>query len=269
MTHLGDVKALLCDVFGTIVDWHGTVSREIERKINQDSKTANEFKRAGLTSVSFTEEWRAGYMLQTVAIANGEMKGPSSVDVMHRNILDNMLKKYELDNIWTEEEKSDLVLVWHDLDGWKDSSPGLSLLKQRFICSTLSNGNVKLLVDMAKHAKLPWDVILCGDLLNSYKPNQKMYLGACSFLQLEPGQAAMVAAHHLDLKFAKSFGLKTIYIRRPTEDTEAIEHVGANNKDKVQDLPYVDLAVDSLIDLAKYFGIETEKVEPWNTAKKL
>jgi 2-haloalkanoic acid dehalogenase type II len=141
----------------------------------------------------FAGEWRQGYYDATVQMASQPDKGEfQTVDQMHLAILRRLVDKYHLETVWDEPLLQEINLVWHRLHGWPDSTAGLHLLKKKYIIGTLSNGNVRLLVDMAKYASLPWDVIFSGDLLKSYKPNGKMYLGACEYLQLPPEKVAMV-----------------------------------------------------------------------------
>ncbi|TFK48012.1 haloacid dehalogenase [Heliocybe sulcata] len=230
------VKALLFDVFGTVVDWRSTVSRALA-----ESSDASE------DWIAFAQEWRAGYMTRTVQTAESG-QGTLSVDVMHREILDEMLSSSRwshLWKIWDEDKRAQLNLVWHKLDGWPDSSEGLYELKKRFIIATLSNGNVRLLVDMAKHADLPWDTVFSGELLGSYKPNPKTYLGAAHHLSLPPSECAMVAAHIKDLRAAAGHGMRTIYVRRPTEDSPDVRDAVKTKEEGGE----VDLVVDSFLDI--------------------
>jgi len=210
---LQGVQALLFDVFGTVVDWHGSIVREL-----RDKTRGTEFAHEDWSA--FAREWRAGYMRTTRHVAQGG-KGPSNVDEMHRMLLEEMLSSprwSKLSVIWDEAARQDLVLAWHRLHGWNDTSPGLYALKEKLIVGTLSNGNIKLLVDMAKHADLPWDVVFSSELFKSYKPNSKIYHGAVRNLALEPHQVALVAAHIDDCLAAKKCGLRAVYVRRPTED---------------------------------------------------
>lgn len=236
------------DVFGTVVDWHGTVVRVLEAK-------AAKVKGSGRENddwSAFAKEWRAGYMTTTRRVAAGGA-GSLNVDTMHREILEGMLASERwayLVPLWNEEERRDLNMVWHRLDGWPDSSQGLYALKKQYIIATLSNGNVRLLADMAKHANLPWDVIFSGELLGSYKPNPKTYLGAAHHLSVPPTQVAMVAAHILDLRAAASHGLRTVYVRRPTEDGEGVRETVKTRAEGGD----VDVVVDSFEELAEVLG---------------
>ncbi|EPQ61334.1 haloacid dehalogenase [Gloeophyllum trabeum ATCC 11539] len=230
------VKALLFDVFGTVVDWQSTAVRVL----SESGPPSEDY-------TAFAQEWRKGYGTRTRQTAK-DGEGTLNVDVMHRQILDEMLgspKWAHLGKLWDEDKRAELTLLWHKLDGWPDATEGLYALKKRFIIATLSNGNVRLLVDMAKHADLPWDAVFSGELLGSYKPNPKTYLGAAHLLALEPSQIAMVAAHIEDLRAAASFGLKTIYVRRSTEDTPE-DKASARSKDEGGE---VDMVVDSFLEI--------------------
>ncbi|KZT00881.1 haloacid dehalogenase [Laetiporus sulphureus 93-53] len=207
---LRGVQAFVFDVFGTVVDWRSSVAAELGRHA-KDGVDGN--------WEAFAEEWRQGYYRLTGQVARGG-PGPSNVDEMHRQILDSMLQTprwAHLAPLWDGVERAELVMAWHRTKGWPDTTAGLYALKKHAIIGTLSNGNVRLLVDMAKYADLPWDVIFSGELLGSYKPNPKMYLGALHHLSLEPHQCAMVAAHIYDLRAAASHGMKTVFVRRPRE----------------------------------------------------
>lgn len=156
----------------------------------------------------FAQEWRQGYY---EAMANFSSSPETStfktVDEHHMTILRALVKKNKLETVWGESLLRDINLVWHRLHGWSDSTKGLHLLKSKFIIGTLSNGNVRLLVDMAKFARLPWDVIFSGDLLKAYKPQGEMYLGACGFLQLPPDKVGMVFRTRITLTLGGcSFG---------------------------------------------------------------
>ncbi|ORY73246.1 HAD-like domain-containing protein [Leucosporidium creatinivorum] len=213
---LAGVKALLFDVFGTVVDWQGSVHRQLVARAQGDSIQLGE-----IDLLVFTKEWRAGYMRRTREIAAGA-EGPTNVDALHRELLDALLSesKYSVLNAhWKEEEtRKELVEYWHRLDGWPDSSPGLQAVKsleqkegddgRRIILGTLSNGSARLLVDLARHSTLPFDLILSGDLLSSYKPNPTMYHRACSLLDLQPEEVGMVASHIYDLRAAASCGVR-------------------------------------------------------------
>jgi 2-haloacid dehalogenase len=139
-----------------------------------------------------------------------------NIDTLHRLILDEMLPQFGLDAL-SEPERDHLNRAWHRLDPWRDSVAGLTRLKRRFVIATLSNGNVALLTNMAKHAGLPWDCVLSAELFHHYKPDPESYLGAAAMLGVTPAQTMMVAAHEDDLIAARAVGLRTAFVRRPLE----------------------------------------------------
>lgn len=242
---MDQVKALLFDVFGTVVDWRSSVISELEA-LGEQSGIA-----PGTTDwAKFAQEWRMGYIVNTRRIALGG-QGPSSVDVMHREILDNMLKSDEWSHVgalWDESTRVALNLVWHRLKGWPDTVQGLFALKKQVIIATLSNGNVRLLIDMAKHSNLPWDTVFSAELFDTFKPNPKVYLQAIHHLTLHPSQCAMVAAHIHDLRVAASLGMKTVYVRRVGEDPTVKD--GEDVKSKAEG-GEVDCMVDSFLELSE------------------
>ena len=203
MTELAEkIRVIAFDVFGTVVDWHGSVKREIESM------------GLGVDGGEFALAWRAGYQ---PAMAEVMEKGEWVIlDVLHRRILDRVLAEFGLDDM-DEATRHHLNRVWHRLDPWPDSVEGLIRLKSRYMISTLSNGNIGLLAEMAKRAGLPWDVILCAETFNKYKPHPDTYLGVARTFELEPGAVMLAAAHHSDLEAARNCGLETAYIERPWE----------------------------------------------------
>ncbi|KAI0638746.1 haloacid dehalogenase [Trametes polyzona] len=234
---LQGVEAYVFDVFGTVVDWYGSVTRALE------AFTGSQDEDWG----SFTQEWREGYRKYTARVAAGG-QGSNNVDIMHREILDDMLASPRWKHLaagWDNNMREEMVHFWHKLDGWSDSSKGLYALKKKAVIGTLSNGNVRLLVNMAKHADLPWDVVFSGELLGSYKPNPKVYLGALHHLSVPPEKCALVAAHIHDLRAAASHGMKTVYVRRPTEDVGVQDSVKSKSQGGE-----VDAVVDSFEELA-------------------
>ncbi|KAI0770922.1 haloacid dehalogenase [Trametes elegans] len=234
---LEGIEAYVFDVFGTVVDWYGSITRALAAYTgSRDEDWA-----------IFAKQWRRGYKEYTAKVSKGG-EGSTNADVMHREILDGMLDSprwKHLASQFDDAKRQKLVLFWHKLDGWPDSSNGLYGLKKKAIIGTLSNGNVRLLVDMARHANLPWDIVFSGELLGSYKTNPKVYLGAIHHLSLPPEKVAMVAAHIDDLQAAGSHGIKTVYVRRPTEDID----VQATVKTKAEG-GEVDVIVDSFEELA-------------------
>ena len=203
-----EVKALVFDVFGTVVDWRSSITREGEKL----------GKRRGITNVDwedFADAWRGGYGPSMNLVRTGKLPW-TRIDDLHRMVLDELLEKFGIEGL-TEEEKVDFNKAWHRLDAWPDSAAGLTRLKTKYVLGTLSNGNVALLTNMAKHAGLPWDCILSAELAKHYKPDPEAYLMAADILGLEPPQVMMSAAHKGDLKAARAQGLKTAFIPRPLE----------------------------------------------------
>ncbi|KAH9846181.1 haloacid dehalogenase [Lenzites betulinus] len=236
---LEGVEAYVFDVFGTVVDWYGSITSALTDFAGPQHRDED--------WGGFAKEWRQGYRDYTSRVAGGG-KGSTNVDIMHREILDEMLESprwNHLASLWDDPKRAEMVQFWHKLNGWPDSSRGLYAMKKKAVIGTLSNGNVRLLVDMAKHADLPWDVVFSGELLGSYKPNPKVYLGALQHLSVPPEKCALVAAHIGDLRAAASHGMKTVYVRRPTEDIGVRDSV----KSKAEG-GEVDLAVDSFEQVA-------------------
>lgn len=198
------LRALVFDVFGTVVDWRSSIIREGE--------LLGRAKNLGVDWAAFADAWRAGYRPAMDRTAKGEW---ANIDTLHRTILDELLKKFDLH--LPEEDIRHLNLVWHRLIPWPDSVPGLNRLKTRYIVATLSNGNVSLLVDMAKNAGLPWDTVLSGELIRKYKPDPEVYRMAARLLGASLDETMLVAAHPQDLLGAQKAGLKTAYVPRPLE----------------------------------------------------
>ena len=196
------VCALVFDVFGTVVDWRSSVAAEV-RSLGWSVDPA-----------AFADAWRAGYAPAMQEVREGRLPW-MHIDALHRRILDALLAERGLAP--PEAEVAELNRVWHRLAPWPDSVAGLQRLKVRFPVCTLSNGNVSLLLDMARHAGLPWDTIFSAELFGHYKPDPEVYLGAARLLDLPPEQVLMVAAHPSDLRAAAACGLKTAYVPRPLE----------------------------------------------------
>jgi 2-haloacid dehalogenase len=197
------IKALVFDVFGTVVDWHGSIIREMQARWPT------------LDAPAFADAWRAGYVPAMQRARSGEIAW-TNIDGLHRSILDEIRPRFGLGNLG-EPEVEALNRVWHRLEAWPDAVAGLQRLKARYVISTLSNGNVSLLVDMAKHAGLPWDCVLSAELFQHYKPDPEVYQGAARLLGVERDELLMVAAHPGDLVAAQRAGLRTAYVPRPTE----------------------------------------------------
>jgi 2-haloacid dehalogenase len=197
------VSILVFDIFGTVVDWHGSIVREVSALYPQVDADA------------FALAWRAGYQPAMQRVRSGEL-GWTRIDELHRLILDGLLPRFGLAHL-TEAERVHLNRVWHRLDAWPDSVAGLTRLKARFTICSLSNGNIGLLTNMAKRAGLPWDCILSAEVFRAYKPDPATYLGVASTFDLAPAQVMLVAAHQDDLAAARACGLATAYIERPLE----------------------------------------------------
>jgi 2-haloacid dehalogenase len=227
------VSALIFDVFGTVVDWRGSVIREGEelgRKRNLEVDWA-----------AFADEWRGRYAPSMDRVRRGELPW-ANLDALHRASLEELLEEFGVEGL-SEEEIDHLNKVWHRLDPWPDSVAGLARLKERYVISTFSNGNVALLTDMAKRAGLPWDLILSAELVRHYKPDPETYLMAPNFLDLRPDEVMLVAAHPSDLRAAQTHGLRAAYVLRPLEWGPGGEAEPAD--------PSFDLVVDDLVELAE------------------
>jgi 2-haloacid dehalogenase len=228
------VKALAFDVFGTVVDWRGSIIRE---GAEWAAKTGLRIDWA-----KFADRWRAGYSPTIDKVRKGTLPW-TKLDALHRIILDELLGEFQITGLG-EEEKESWNRVWHRLTPWLDSIPGLTQLKQKYVLATLSNGNVSLLVNMAKHAGLPWDVVLSAELFRHYKPDREVYLGAAELLGCEPSEVMMVAAHVGDLNAAQACGLRTAFVSRPNE-------YGSSGKADTASGEQFDVAALDLLDLAE------------------
>jgi 2-haloacid dehalogenase len=203
MTQPEAPKILAFDVFGTVVDWHSSIVREVT-SINAQVD-ANAFARA----------WRAGYAPAMRRVMSGQL-GWTLIDDLHRLILDEILVTFGMTNL-SEAQRQHLNLAWHRLAAWPDVLEGLTRLKSKFTITTLSNGNIGLLTNMAKQAQLPWDCILSAEVFKAYKPAPATYLGVAKVFNLAPDQVMLVAAHQDDLAAARGCGLQAAYIERPFE----------------------------------------------------
>jgi 2-haloacid dehalogenase len=219
------VKALVFDVFGTVVDWRTSVAREVDALASA--------KGVKVDGAAFADAWRAQYAPSMQRVRTGELPW-TKLDRLHRMILDRIVIDFGLTQL-TEAEKQTLNRAWHRLQPWPDTVAGLTRLRKTFILAPLSNGNISLMADLARHAGLPWDCILGAELVRHYKPDHEVYESAPAFLDLEPSNVMMVAAHLGDLRAAKATGLKTAFVARPRE-------FGPSGKP--------DLAADSSVDVA-------------------
>jgi 2-haloacid dehalogenase len=201
------VKACVFDVFGTVVDWRGSIIAEGEQRWSKRVQ--------GVDWAGFADAWRGQYGPAMNKVRQGNL-GWTALDTLHRMILDDIAPQFGL-NALSEDEMQDLNCVWHRLHGWPDSAPGLTRLKRDRVITTLSNGNVALLTNMAKFAGLPWDTVLSAELFGHYKPDPEVYQGAARLLGLRTDEVMMCAAHTGDLDAASKLGLRTAYIHRPNE----------------------------------------------------
>lgn len=195
-------KVLAFDVFGTVVDWHGSISREAEAVIS------------GVDGHALASAWRAGYKPAMDEVRSGQ-RGWTRIDDLHRIILDRILADFGI--AMDEAARQHLNRAWHRLAPWPDTVGGMTRLKSRFMLTTLSNGNLGLLANMAKHAGLPWDLILSAEVFRHYKPDPETYLGVAEIFELQPAEVMLVAAHEDDLDAAQACGLQTAFIERPHE----------------------------------------------------
>ena len=202
-----DIKVLAFDVFGTVVDWRSSVIAEGEQ--------LGKAKGLQIDWPAFADAWRSIYRPYMDRVSAGKLPW-TKLDDLHRQMLEETLLRFGIQNL-TEYEKVNFNRVWHRLKPWPDSVPGLQRLKTRFVITTLSNGNISLLTNMAKHAGLPWDCILSAENVRHYKPDAEVYLLVPQLFDLAPDQVMMVAAHEHDLQSAQKYGLRTAYLNRPDE----------------------------------------------------
>ena len=235
---INEVKALVFDVFGTVVDWRTSIAREGETLARQKHITHVDWQ-------EFADEWRAGYGPSMNRVRQGELPW-TRIDDLHRMILDELFVKYGIEGL-TEDEKYHFNKAWHRLDPWPDSRSGLTRLKQRYIIATLSNGNVALLTNMARYGGLPWDCILSAEFARHYKPDPETYLMAADMLGLYPSAVMMTAAHKGDLKAARKQGLKTAFVPRP------LEHGPCHEIDSSSE-SWIDVIANDIDDLALKMG---------------
>jgi 2-haloacid dehalogenase len=201
-------KALAFDVFGTVVDWHGSIARELRAFFHE--------RAIAVDPAAFTEAWRAGYQPAMQRVRSGALPW-MKIDALHRLILDDLVARFAIEGL-DDADLDHLNRVWHRLDPWPDTVEGLGLLKRRFTITTLSNGNVSLLTNMAKRAGLPWDCVLSAELFHHYKPDPETYRGAADLLGIAHHELMLVACHPDDLRAAQKAGLRAAYVARPAEN---------------------------------------------------
>lgn len=228
-------KVLAFDVFGTVVDWHGSISAEVSRLGLQVDPDA------------FATGWREGYKPAMARVRSGQLPW-TKIDDLHRMILLDVLKTFKIDSL-SEAQVDHLNLAWHRLNPWPDTVAGLHKLKTRFTIVTLSNGNLGLLANMAKNASLPWDLILSAEVFRHYKPDPETYLGVADTFNIPAEQVMLVAAHKDDLVAAHACGLQTAFIERPLE-------FGKNHiRDDLHVEGFTNYHATDFLDLARQLGV--------------
>ena len=228
------VSALVFDVFGTLVDWRSSIAREVRAALGDR-----------VDAEAFADAWRDQYQPAMEDVRSGRLPF-SKLDLLHRRNLDVVLRGLRLDGALDEPAKVALNLAWHRLDAWPDVSEGLHRLRERFRIAPCSNGNISLMVDLARRNAFPWDAILGAELARDYKPKPVVYLSAAAAFDCAPGQTLMVAAHSSDLAAASAAGLRTAFIARPDER-------GPGRGESVATVA-VDLSANGLVDLAGQLG---------------
>ena len=236
MPELG-IRALTFDVFGTVVDWRNSIAREIS--------IWGPKKGLDVDGFAFADAWRGLYQPAMEKVRQEQM-GWVNLDVLHRMNLDLLADEFGL-NVLDETDLDHLNRVWHRLDPWPDAVAGMERLKQQFTLASLSNGNVALIVNMAKRGRIPWDMVLGAEVAGYYKPQQEAYSISVDLLGLDPNQALMVAAHNGDLVAAADVGLRTAFVRRPTE-------YGPNQNLDLEPKHKFDFVADNFLDLADQLG---------------
>jgi 2-haloacid dehalogenase len=230
------IRALAFDVFGTVVDWRSSVIRELEEFGRRNGVHAD--------WPQFADDWRAGYVPSMDRVRSGELPW-TRLDDLHRARLVELLDGAGI--AVADSQIDDLNLAWHRLDPWPDSVAGLARLKQRFVITTLSNGNVSLLTNMAKRAGLPWDCVLSAEVFRHYKPDREAYRGCAEILDVAPDELMLVAAHPADLRAARDAGLRTGFVFRPGE------HGPDRTLRKPADGEF-EVMADDFLDLAEQLG---------------
>lgn len=229
---MADVKALFFDVFGTLVDWRTSIAREAERILAPLGQRQD--------WLAFADAWRGEYQPAMEEVRAGRIPF-SKLDVLHRYNLERILPRFGIQGL-SEETLAELNLAWHRLDAWPDVPEGLKRLRERHLLAPVSNGNISIMVDLARRNRFPWDAILGAEVAGDYKPKPRVYLASCAAFDLAPGQCMMVAAHSNDLAAAAACGLRTGHVTRVDEYGTGTGEKGPTVK--------VDVAARDLLDLA-------------------
>ncbi len=198
------LRALIFDVFGTLVDWRSGVARELQNHLRVSAQEAD----------ALADAWRDEYQPAMEEVRAGRIAF-CKLDVLHRRNLDIVLDRFGHDA--DEAMRRELTLAWHRLDAWPDVTPALSRLRERFLLAPCSNGNISLMADLARRNGWHWDAILGAEHARDYKPTLEVYRAACDAFDCAPHEALMVAAHSSDLEAAARAGLRTAHIARPDE----------------------------------------------------
>jgi 2-haloacid dehalogenase len=231
-----DIQALFFDVFGTLVDWRSGVARESERILAPLGHR--------LDWPAFADAWRGEYKPAMAEVQSG-LTPFCKLDVLHRRNLERIMPRFGIDAL-PDETLRELNLAWHRLPAWPEVPEALTRLKRRFMIAPVSNGNISLMVDLARLNGFPWDAILGAEIARDYKPKPRVYLAAAEALDLAPGECMMVAAHSYDLGAAADLGLRTGHVARPNEK-------GPGTGEHAPTIP-VDVAGSDLADLADRLG---------------
>ncbi|KAH9475811.1 (S)-2-haloacid dehalogenase 4A [Psilocybe cubensis] len=267
---MAPIEALLFDVFGTVVDWRGHIVAKLEA---QAARYGEEL--AGTDWGKFTQDWWSAGLKEIGRIATGASQGPLNSDVLHRlvrdppttamqrrnqsplsKVLDEVLDSPEWSHVgrlWDETVRQSINFSMHQLNGWPDAADGLHELRKHTIVASLSNGNVRMLLDLSKFAGLPWDMIFSTEFFDTFKPNPKAYLDAARHLSLDPERCALVSAHIQDVRGAANVGMRTVYVRRPGEDIDEStgQHVEVHSKENGGDVDYMVGSFLELVDVIK------------------
>jgi 2-haloacid dehalogenase len=232
------IKALFFDVFGTLVDWRSGIAREAEAILKPQGYAFD--------WAAFADAWRGEYQGGLDEVRSGRIPF-CKLDVLHRRNLELVLARFGIATL-SEAQRHDLTLAWHRLDAWPDVARGLARLKRRYLLAPVSNGNISLMVDLARRNDFPWDAILGAEIAGDYKPKPRVYLAAAEAFDLSPDECMMVAAHNNDLIAAAALSLGTAYVDRPDED-------GPRRRTQRAPAAPFDIAATSLEDLATQLGV--------------
>ena len=236
MNDFSEIKALTFDVFGTVVDWRGSIIDE--------GKVWGKRMGIAIDWAAFADAWRGGYE-PAMARVNGGQLPWTNIDGLHRMILDEIVDSFGI--ALDDEAREEWNRVWHRVQPWADSVAGIERMRRRFVVASLSNGNMALLVNMARHAGFAWDCVLSAELFRRYKTDRAVYEGAAGLLGLQPEQVLMVAAHNHDLAGARRAGMRTAFVLRA-------EEYGPQQSEDLAAEAWVDLAVEDFAELADCLG---------------